>query len=94
MACRVLPSSLGACVLLSLSGCGLFEHAERPAWRTQAEDACLARKLVQPSAFITPAHEIDGPGICGLYHPFKVSGLANGTVSVVGPVTIDPARAC
>ncbi|WP_246731366.1 extensin family protein [Methylocapsa sp. S129] len=80
---------LGACALLSLSGCGFLEHAERPAWRTQAENACLARGLVQPSAFITPAHEIDGPGICGLTHPFKVSGLANGTVSVEGPVTID-----
>ncbi len=89
MACRVSPLFLGACALFSLSGCGFLEHAERPAWRTQAENACLARHLVQPSAFITPAHEIDGPGICGLTHPFKVSGLANGTVSVEGPVTID-----
>ena len=89
MARRVSPLFLGACALLSLSGCAFFEHAERPAWRTQAENACLARKLVQPSAFITPAREIDGPGICGLTHPFKVAGLANGTVSVERPVTID-----
>jgi hypothetical protein len=89
MACRVSPLLLGGCVLFSLSGCGFLEHAERPAWRTQAENACLARGLVQPSAFIRPVHEIDGPGICGLTHPFKVSGLANGTVSVEGPVTID-----
>jgi Extensin-like protein C-terminus len=89
MACRVSPFVLGACALLSLSGCGFLEHAERPPWRTQAENACLARKLVQPSAFITPAHEIDGPGICGMTHPFKVSALANGAVSVEGPVTID-----
>lgn len=89
MACRVSPLLLSACALLSLSGCGFFEHAERPAWRTQAEEACLARKLVQPSAYITPAHEIDGPGVCGLYHPFKVSAVANGTVAVDPPVTID-----
>jgi hypothetical protein len=89
MARCVSPLLLGACALLSLSGCGVFEHAERPAWRTQAENACLARHLVQPSAFVTPAREIDGPGICGLTHPFKVSALANGTVSVEGPVTID-----
>jgi hypothetical protein len=89
MARRVSPLFVGACALVSLSGCGVFEHAERPAWRTQAENACLARKLVQPSAFVTPAREIDGPGVCGLTHPFKVSGLANGTVSVEGPVTID-----
>ena len=89
MACRVSPLFLGACALFSLSGCGFLEHAERPPWRTQAENACLARGLVQPSAFVIPSHEIDGPGICGLTHPFKVSGLANGTVSVEGPVTID-----
>jgi hypothetical protein len=89
MARRVSPLVLSACALLSLSACGFLEHAERPAWRTQAENACLARKLVEPSAYITPAHEIDGPGICGLYHPFKVSGLANGAVSVDKPVTID-----
>jgi hypothetical protein len=89
MACRVSPLFLGACALFSLSGCGFLEHAERPPWRTQAENACLARRLVQPSAFITPAREIDGPGICGMTHPFKLSGLANGAVSVEGPVTID-----
>jgi Extensin-like protein C-terminus len=89
MARRVSPVLLGFCVLISLSGCGFLEHAERPAWRTQAENACLARGLVQPSAFITSVHEIDGPGICGLTHPFKVSGLVNGTVLVEGPVTID-----
>lgn len=89
MACRVSPLFLGACALLSLSGCGVFERAERPAWRTQAENLCLARKLVEPSAFVTPAREIDGPGICGMVHPFKVSGLAGGTVSVESPVTID-----
>jgi len=89
MARRVSPLLVGACALLSLSGCGFLEHAERPAWRTQAEETCLARKLVQPSATITPAHEIDGPGICGLYHPFKVSALADATVAVDQPVTID-----
>lgn len=89
MACRVSPLFVGACALLSLSGCGFLERAERPAWRAQAENACLASGLVQPSSFIAPAREIDGPGICGLTHPFKVSGLENGTVFIEGPVTID-----
>src|ERR1700731_4909695 len=89
MARRVSPLSLGASALLSLSGCGFYEHFERPAWRAQAENACLARGGVQPSTFMTPAREIDGPGICGMTHPFKVSGIANGSVSVEGPVTID-----
>ncbi len=89
MARRVSPLLVGACAVLSLSGCGFLEHAERPAWRTQAEETCLARHLVQPSAYIVPAREIDGPGICGLYHPFKVSAIANGAVTVDPPVTLD-----
>jgi hypothetical protein len=89
MARRVLPWLTGSCALLSLVGCGFYERAERPAWRTQAEQACLSSNLVQPSAYIEPMSEIDGPGICGLYHPFKLSGLAGGAVSVEGPVTID-----
>jgi hypothetical protein len=89
MARRVLPWLLGSCALFSLVGCGFYQRAERPAWRNQAEQACLASKLVQPSAYIEPMNEIDGPGICGLYHPFKLSALAGGTVSVEAPVTID-----
>jgi hypothetical protein len=89
MARRVSPLLVSACALLSLSGCGFLEHAERPAWRAQAENACIVRKLVEPSAYITPAHEIDGPGICGMTHPFKVSGLANGAVSIDKTLTID-----
>ncbi|HXW19440.1 MAG TPA: extensin family protein [Roseiarcus sp.] len=89
MARRVLPWLLGLCGPLSLAGCGFFEHAERPAWRDQAEEACLASRAVQPSAYIEPMPEIDGPGICGLRHPFKVSAIAGGAVSVETPVTID-----
>src|SRR5271170_267144 len=89
MARRVWPWLTVGCALFSLAGCGFFEHAERPAWRNQAEAACLASQAVQPSAYVEPMHEIDGPGICGLYHPFKVSALAAGTISVEEPVTID-----
>ena len=89
MARRVWPMLLGGLALCSLSGCGFFERAERPAWRTQAENACLARGQVKPSEFLTPKNAIDGPGICGLYHPFKVSGLNGGAVAVEQAVTMD-----
>jgi hypothetical protein len=88
MARRVWPWLIGS-ILVSVAGCGVFEHAERPAWRDRAEEACIASKLVQPSAFLTPSHPIEGPGICGLNHPFKVSGLANGTVAVEQTQTLD-----
>ena len=89
MARCVWPKALGVLALLSLAGCGWFERAERPIWRTQAENLCLSRGLVKPSAYVEPQPEIDGPGICGMTHPFKVSALADGTVSVDKTVTID-----
>ncbi len=88
MARSVWPKVALGAALLSLAGCGWLERAERPAWRAQAENYCLARGLVQPSAYIEPQPEIDGPGICGLTHPFKVSALAEGTVAVDKNVTI------
>lgn len=88
MARCVLPKVALGAALLSLAGCGWLERAERPAWRTQAEKVCLAHELVKPSAYIEPRPEIDGPGICGLTHPFKVSALAEGTVAVDKNVTI------
>ena len=89
MARCVWPRALGVLALLSVGGCGWFERAERPIWRTQAENLCLSRGLVKPSAYVAPQPEIDGPGICGMTHPFKVSALADGTVSVDKALTID-----
>jgi len=89
MARRVWPFALGGFALFSLAGCGSIERAERPAWRAQAENVCLSRGLVKPSAYIEPRPEISGPGICGMTHPFKVSALADGAISLDKPLTID-----
>lgn len=90
MARCVWPKAFGVVALLSLlAGCGWVERAERPAWRTQAENLCLSRGLVKPSASIRPLPEIDGPGICGMTHPFKVSAIADGAIAFDKPVTMD-----
>ncbi len=83
------PKAFGIAALLSLAGCGWIEREERPAWRTQAENLCLSHGLVRPSAYITPRPEIDGPGICGLTHPFRVTALADGTVGIDKALTMD-----
>ncbi|MBV8564638.1 MAG: extensin family protein [Methylobacteriaceae bacterium] len=88
MARSVSPFVALAAALLIFSGCGFRERAERPAWRAEAENACLAEKLVTVSDFIQPASEIDGPGICGLVHPFRVTALAGGTVALNAPQTL------
>jgi len=89
MARSVGPAAFGVVALFSLAGCGWFEGAERPAWRTEAENLCLSRGLVRASAYVEPRPEIDGPGICGMTHPFRVSALADGAVAVDEAVTID-----
>ncbi len=89
MARRVRPVFVLFSTALSLTGCGFFGRPERPVWRAQAENACFARNLVTPSATIVPSHEIDGPGICGMTRPLKVSALANGTIAVDKVLTID-----
>lgn len=79
---RVLPYVWMIVLGAALSGCGVTERQQRPAWRNQAEAACLSQKLVRVSSYVQPSREIDGPGICGLKQPFKVTALANGSVAL------------
>ena len=89
MARRISPLALAILVVLPAAGCGFFGRPERPAWRAQAENVCFARNLVTPSAMVMPSREIDGPGICGMTRPLKVSALSNGTIGTDKVLTID-----
>src|SRR5271157_2110433 len=89
MARCVRPLVLASVAALSVTGCGFFGRPERPVWRTQAENACFARKLVTLSDYIVPSREIDGPGICGMTRPLKVSALADGKVGLDKVLIID-----
>jgi hypothetical protein len=82
MARRVLPFLTVTAVFALLAGCSLFERAHRPAWRTQAEETCLSQESVKVSAYVQPAPEINGPGICGLVHPLRVLALADDSVTI------------
>ena len=70
-------------VTASLSGCAGLFRAERPAWRKQAELACLKSGAVQESTYLKRVSPIDGPGICGADYPIKVAAL---TADVTGSV--------
>lgn len=74
-------------VFLGLSGCQ-FSFEQREPWRAEAEERCLAEGLVKSSAYTMPVREIDGAGTCGMDHPFKVSGLAQGQVEVAPTATL------
>jgi len=88
MARCVPPLSAAAAVFLTLAGCSNYE-ARRAAWRAEAEDACIAQNLIHLSAYVEPEQEIDGPGICGLTRPFKVSALLDGEVGFNSAYTLD-----
>ena len=72
---------------VGLTGCGLFRFEQREPWRAQAEEACLAQRLVQPSAYMSLSSKIDGPGVCGIDHPFKVAAFT-GAVGLKSKVTL------
>jgi hypothetical protein len=73
---------------VGLTGCGLFRFEQREPWRAQAEEACLAQRLVQPSAYMALSSKIDGPGVCGIDHPFKVAAFTGGSIGLKSKVTL------
>ena len=73
---------------LGLTGCALKTFEQREPWRTQAEQTCLARGLVKASEDMVPMKEIDGPGVCGMVQPFRVTRLAGGTVALKQRMTL------
>src|SRR5579871_6763608 len=89
MARRVRPFVPALGMILLLAGCGFFGRAERPAWRAQAENACFARHDVKLSAYVVETREIDGPGICGMTRPLKVSALSDGGVGIDKTLNVD-----
>jgi hypothetical protein len=85
---RVSPLLLLIAATL-VASCSAPIRPQRPAWRAQAENACIAQKRVRPSDFIALANEVEGPGICGLTRPFKVTALQGGAVAFNSTATLD-----
>lgn len=85
---QCIAYGLALASFMGLGGCGFFDVEEREPWRAEVEARCLASGAVQASAFITPAPRINGPGICGLDYPFRVSALADGTISLSQTATL------
>lgn len=89
MRLRLPTIVLTAASLGALAGCSDYQHSERPPWRAQAEDVCLAKGVVTETASIRAFHELSGPGICGAVHPFKVTALDGGSVALNATQTLD-----
>jgi hypothetical protein len=64
-------------VLLALAGCGHFLFAERESWRHDAEVSCLNSGAVKETPQRVRISSIDGPGVCGMDFPIRVSELGD-----------------
>lgn len=91
MGARIASFAALFALLAYLAGCGgggTFNDGQRAPWRAKVENACLASGVVRTSSYVQPMRRIDGPGVCGLERPLKVSGALGGTVGIRPPATI------
>jgi hypothetical protein len=65
-------------VLVLLDACGRSWFEERPAWRHDAEVACLKSGAVKQGSGIGELRPIQGPGMCGADFPLRVTILGEG----------------
>jgi hypothetical protein len=67
---------IAVAALGALAGCShYFYSGEREAWRREAEVSCLKTGTVKESAERVHISAINGPGICGMDYPIKISAL-------------------
>ncbi|SEC21991.1 Extensin-like protein C-terminus [Rhizobiales bacterium GAS188] len=83
-------ASLGAAafIAVAIASCGKAPREARPAWRDEAERACLRSGAIRESDYITRAPAIDGPGACGALSPFHVAALSDGKVGLTLPSSL------
>jgi len=75
------PLLLGAVAIsasVALAGCGgRYLFAERETWRRVAETECISSGAVREGPGKVRVSQIDGPGVCGIDFPLKVSSLGS-----------------
>ena len=81
--------ALGLAGATGLAGCGKFQKPQRAPWRDKAEAQCMASGQVQLSSYVSlRGKPIDGPGVCGMQQPLKVTALQNGSVGLTSPALL------
>ena len=89
MARRIVSYGVLLGCAIALAGCGVFDRAERPAWRDATNKACRKADGVRVSHYVARRSSIDGPGVCGLEEPYYVTALAGGSVAVKSRATLN-----
>src|SRR5271163_1499000 len=74
---KYLVGSVVLVALIGVAGCSRYLFATREPWRRDAELACLNSGAVKDTPARVRVSSIDGPGICGISYPIKVSSLGD-----------------
>src|SRR4051812_11058148 len=85
---RGLRWSVVGSLLLAVAGCGFYSIEQRPAWRGEAERACLRAGYIKPSPYIVRIKALNGAHTCGMDYPLRVAAIERGTVGVSPNVTV------
>jgi hypothetical protein len=75
-------------IALGLAGCRFFDYEAREPWRAEAEEKCLAERLIQPTSYLEPGEAVNGKGTCGMTKPFKVAAVSGGFVEFKPKATL------
>src|SRR5581483_9447946 len=75
--CQYLVGSVALVALIAIAGCTHNMFAEREPWRREAELSCLNSGAVKESPQRVRIAAINGPGICGMDYPLRVSALGD-----------------
>jgi hypothetical protein len=73
-----ISGSVILAALIALAGCTHYWIGEREAWRRDAEVACLNSGAIRETPERVRIAAIDGPGMCGMDYPLRVSALGAG----------------
>jgi len=83
---KFLVGSVVLAALIAVAGCSHYLFAEREPWRREAEVACLNSGVVQSVPGRVRISSVEGPGVCGMDYPLRVSALGES-----GPMSYDDA---
>jgi hypothetical protein len=72
---KFLVGSVVLAALIAVAGCSHYLFAEREPWRREAEVACLNSGVVQSVPGRVRISSVEGPGVCGMDYPLRVTAL-------------------
>jgi Extensin-like protein C-terminus len=88
---KFLVGSVVLAALIAVAGCSHYLFAEREPWRREAEVACLNSGVAESVPGRVRISSIEGPGVCGMDYPLRVSELGESRPLSGVPMSYDDA---